>query len=231
MPMVEAAACGLPIMAVDYSAMGDVVRKLNGYTIPVQKKFRELETGANRVYPDNAMLAERLYKFFTQPAAMIQRKGFQARKGVEEYYTWDKTAKIWESYFDSIELVGAQGKWDTSPYSAFEPKTSMPAENMSNSEFLDWAITNVLNRPELKNTYFSMTILRDLNYGVSIQYGRGVGPFHREDVMRMFLAQTNEKNYFENLRCGFMPIPKEDYIDYAHSKMKQNEKNTIYRPV
>ena len=34
MPQVEAAACGIPIASVDYSAMNDIVHKLNGY-----KKF------------------------------------------------------------------------------------------------------------------------------------------------------------------------------------------------
>jgi hypothetical protein len=34
MPQVEAAACGVPVMAVDYSAMSDVVRKLAGIPDP-----------------------------------------------------------------------------------------------------------------------------------------------------------------------------------------------------
>ena len=58
MPQVEAASCGVPIASTDYSAMEDVVRYTNGYPIPVQKFFREMETWAERAYPDNDALAK-----------------------------------------------------------------------------------------------------------------------------------------------------------------------------
>ena len=40
MPQVEAACCGVPVAAVDYSAMEDVVRHTNGYPIRIKKMFR-----------------------------------------------------------------------------------------------------------------------------------------------------------------------------------------------
>jgi glycosyltransferase involved in cell wall biosynthesis len=52
MPQIEAAACGVPIASVDYSAMTEIIENLNGIKIPVQRMFRELETNADRAYPD-----------------------------------------------------------------------------------------------------------------------------------------------------------------------------------
>ena len=42
MPQVEAGSAGVPIASVDYSAMNDVVHKLNGYPIKVNQYFKEL---------------------------------------------------------------------------------------------------------------------------------------------------------------------------------------------
>ena len=57
---VEAAACGVPIMATDYSAISDVVRKLNGYPIRVETLLEEVETGCMRAKPDNDHFAKKL---------------------------------------------------------------------------------------------------------------------------------------------------------------------------
>ena len=92
MPQVEAASCGVPIMSVDYSAMSDVVRKLDGYPIKVKRLFRELETGAYRAMPDNEDLAQSLVRFFSSPEPVRQRRGFKARELVVKNYTWDITA-------------------------------------------------------------------------------------------------------------------------------------------
>ena len=100
MPQVEAAACCVPVMSVDYSAMEDVVRNLNGQPIKVKRLFRELETGAYRAMPDNDDLAQSLLAFFSSPEPIRQRKGFKAREAAVNNYTWDHTAKAWENYFD-----------------------------------------------------------------------------------------------------------------------------------
>jgi glycosyltransferase involved in cell wall biosynthesis len=58
LPQVEAAACGVPIMSVDYSAMSSVVRKLEGIPLKPKALYAELETGCNRAVPDNDLTAK-----------------------------------------------------------------------------------------------------------------------------------------------------------------------------
>ena len=63
MPQVEAAACGVPVMAVDYSAMSSVVKNLKGTPIPVERLFLETETHSYRALPNNHILAELLGRY------------------------------------------------------------------------------------------------------------------------------------------------------------------------
>src|SRR6185312_14484588 len=79
MPMVEAAACQIPVFAVDYSAMSDVVRKVKGFPVRVERFFRDRDTGARRALPDNGDLVEGLVKFFSSPRELRARWGYEAR--------------------------------------------------------------------------------------------------------------------------------------------------------
>ena len=96
-PLAEVAGCGVSAMAVDYSAMSDVVRKTNGIPLKVKTFFREMETQAYRAYPDNKYAAEQIYKFLMLPKSVRKHRGYQARKGAEKYNKWDNTAKTWEN--------------------------------------------------------------------------------------------------------------------------------------
>jgi glycosyltransferase involved in cell wall biosynthesis len=62
LPQVEAGACGIPIATVNYSAMVDIVNKLEAYPIKVGSYFKELETKAIRAYPDNSSLVDILHR-------------------------------------------------------------------------------------------------------------------------------------------------------------------------
>lgn len=75
LPQVEAAACGIPVMSVDYSAMESVVRKLGGTPLPVKTLYKELETGCMRAVPDNDIAAKKLEEFFQIPKAMRKKTG------------------------------------------------------------------------------------------------------------------------------------------------------------
>ena len=99
-------------MSVDYSAMNDVVHKIKGYPIKVNQYFKEMETRAIRVYPDNKDFVRIVREYLKLPDMLKQQKRYETRQLVEKYYNWDNIAKIWEKYLDNIDLVGIQGQWD-----------------------------------------------------------------------------------------------------------------------
>tara|TARA_Y100000310_G_C20497256_1_gene722175 strand:- start:173 stop:961 length:789 start_codon:yes stop_codon:yes gene_type:complete len=214
MPQVEAAACGVPVMSVDYSAMEDVVRNLNGQPIKVKRLFRELETGAYRAMPDNDDLAQTLLAFFSSPEPIRQRKGFKAREGVIKHYTWEHTTKAWEDYFDSFEPKKLQGQWASDPRLVNE-NSSIPENIMSHKDFIEIASNKILNG-RIK-AYQKSEMIRDLNYGAKFN-GKLWTPFNRENAIRTMNILAKNINDCERARCGMVDYGVPDFVQYAHAR-------------
>lgn len=214
MPLVEASACGIPVMAIDYSGQVDVIKKTNGTPLKVERFFRELETGAYRAYPDTSYTAEQIYKFFTLPETTRKQKEKLAREGAEKHYNWDNTARIWEKYFDNVKLTGKQGKWN-SPFSPIQPVQLTPQiMQLDNMRFVHWLLADVLQQPEKINSFTAMRMLRDLNYGAEIVNGQPV-KLTKEDLYKRVIQKVQNHNICEEIRCGMRPLIKEDYIEYV----------------
>lgn len=217
MPQVEAASCGVPVMSTDYSAMSDVVRKLKGYPIKVSRMHRVVEEDAYKALPDNQDAADKFYKFLSMPLSERKKKGLEARKAVEEHYTWDKTTKIWEKYFDETELTGLQGKWDVPP-SFLQPLASIEQcpENLNNQQFVDWIFTNIYGDESMCHSLLAMDMVRALNYEVVVQNDNA--PYARQHAVEKIQSMITSHNQCEQARCGMLDLPPEDYIEYAHRR-------------
>lgn len=216
MPQVEAIACGVPLFTVDYSAMTEVGKKSGGYVIPIHKKFLEMETGAYRVYPDNTAAVKQLYKFFSMPAPMRAKKGFKAREAAERFYDWDIVAKIWENYFDHVELTGLQGQWDEKVKVHF-PSSTPPKEheNWSHEQFTNWLFTDVLGKPEKIYSHQAMEIARSLNFGVRNNGGK-YEKITREDVFNSLHSRALHNVQIQEARMGMTGLLNQDFIEVAN---------------
>ncbi len=206
-PQIEAASCAVPVMSVDYSAMEDIVRKLKGIPIKVQQLARESETHVNRAIPNNDDFVARLAEFLSLPSSLKLKKGFDARKGVLDNYTWRKCADVWEEAIDSV----GYGNWNL-PANFHTPNLNIP-QIPSNSDFVDWCIVNILGMPEKIGSYWAMSLLRDLNHNCSNNYGEfgitddsilgarnKLAPFNRNDLVNKFVQLNDFRNYWENER-------------------------------
>jgi hypothetical protein len=218
MPQVEAAACGIPIMAINYSAMEDVVKILRGTPLKVKTMFRELETHAYRALPDNEYCAEQIWQFMNLPRSIRAKKGNDARKCAEKYCNWDITAKKWENYLDQVSLTELQGQWDTAPPRMYVPPEQAPGD-LNNTEFVNWLMIKVLNEPERINSLFALRMIQDLHYGARID-GPSKQMVDRQKVFDLCKHIVNNKNLCEEARCGMRQLTQEDFIDYAHLKDK-----------
>ncbi len=218
MPQVEAAACGVPVFSTDYSAMKDVVRKLDGFPIKVGQMYRAVDEDAWKAIPDNQDFANKLYSFLSLPLSERKRKGMSARKRVEQYYTWDKTAKIWEEYFDAVELTGDQGKWDAPP-KFLQPTSdgSNPPNNITNDEFVEWAIANVMGSPDKIDSMMALDMSRALNYELAVATGRAPEFYSKEQVLTKMKNQVKNHNLWEQARIGQLQLSPEDYLEYANA--------------
>jgi glycosyltransferase involved in cell wall biosynthesis len=213
-PLMEAAACQVPVFGTDYSAMTDNVRKLKGYPIKVKNLVRESETHCWRASPDGEDFVEQLIKFFSLPQGMRERKGYESRKAVEQHYTYEKTAKLWETHLDSIEVRPESETWK-SPPKFHQPNLNVP-QGLSNSAFIEWGIHNILGDASLAKSHVGMRMTRDLSWGARLQnFGGSMAYFNdmsntgvhqefeefsREKVVEVLchMAQTN--NHWERKR-------------------------------
>jgi hypothetical protein len=164
LPQVEAAACGIPVMSTDYSAMESVVRKLGGTPLKVKTCYKELETGCNRAVPDNDFAAKAFKEFFEIPKPMRMKKGFEARNKFLEHFTWEKSGSAWEAYFDSVEISN-QNQWNSPPNIRQPAPKPQEKPNAPSSQIAKWLLSEVLCDPSKLNTYMEARLTKDLTYG------------------------------------------------------------------
>lgn len=209
-PMVEAAACGVPLMGTDYSAMCDIIPKCKGTLLPVSKVFTEPVTGMLRVYPDDGALIRELRNFYASPEIVRKGKSAQARQGVERWFTWERTAKILADAFDAAP----EADW-TQPPRMHQPAAQIP-NFPSNEDFVSWAIVYVLGMPERLHTYFHMKLVKDLNSGCTTESLGGPTfsdscmlatkaktiPFTRQNLIDQFRGLRQKANYWESRRAS-----------------------------
>lgn len=165
LPQVEAAACAVPVMSTDYSAMESVVRKLKGFPIKPRGLYKELETGCYRAVPDNDRAAVMFEQFLEKSDEERAEIGKETRKAFLEHYQWDKSGKVWENYFDSTEPIAYDKGWLAPPRIATpEPIPEKIDPNTSHQDLARWLIAKVLCEPEKLNTHFEARLARDLMY-------------------------------------------------------------------
>lgn len=165
LPQVEAAACGVPIMSTDYSAMSSVIKNLEGIPVKPKALYKELETGCLRAVPDNELATQKLLEFFALDESKRIELGQRTRKLFEQIYTWEKAGSVWESYFDSFEIVPEHLTWKSQlRIRQPKPKPEKLPENISHSELAKWLISEVMCEPEKLNSYMQARLIRDLMY-------------------------------------------------------------------
>ena len=216
MPQVEAGACGVPIATVNYSAMEDVVSKLNAYPIKIKSYFKELETKAVRVYPDNSDLVKFILRFMRQSKNKQEEKRKETRKLTEKYYNWDSISKIWEKFLDSESLFQAKRNWD-------DPPNYLPTipDNVSLSHIDHFLSVYSICANNLRNSSFfgsslCLDILRDGDYGFS-QSGMSFVGTDTKQMYQQLQVLIDNNNNAEYARSSNMKF-NEDFIEYSHIK-------------
>lgn len=214
MPQLEAAACAVPVLSVDYSAMSDVIRKLNSQPIPLLTMSLELETGCFRAVPNNIEFIKILKHITSLPSEKLEELRQNTLQAYHNNYGWDKTAQKWMSYFDNIDVEYYERLWKSPPNFINIPTEIPPGLN--NKDFARWLITNFLGEQRFINSYMEARLIRDLNYGVSTQGISGMyyndesasplfrrpnwKEFNREIAVNHFTELAKRKNAWENRR-------------------------------
>lgn len=217
LPQVEAAACGIPVMAIDYSAMSSVVRNLGGTPLKPLSLYKELETGCYRATPNNKQTAMEFDDFFIcEEDAWAESQ--RVLEGFKKYYQWEITGERLSKVFDSFEIEPIEKTWASpSRFKAPAPHPGKIPERTTHKELAQWLITSVLGEPERLNTQFESRLTRDLMYesrtsSTSRVYenensaafdGKVLRmPFDFNIAYREMVKIAQKRNYWENKRTG-----------------------------
>jgi glycosyltransferase involved in cell wall biosynthesis len=217
MPQVEAAACGVPVAAVNYSAMEDVVKFTGGYPVNVKSFYRELETGADRAHPDNDHLAQILTDHFSLSEEDRNKKCYKTRMSTIKRYDWDRTAKVWENAIDNANLVGLQGKWDAPRLPAQPLPPSIP-DIPDHEDFVRWSYVQLLKEPLKAYSYEAAEFIQSLGFGSPVNGG---GPFNREIFWDIMNQKITNKIQAEDVRTGVRNLIKEKFLEDAYRRFQK----------
>ena len=204
MPIVDAKACGVPTVVVNYSAMAELGTEASGgCQVPLLKLWQEPATNTNqlRAIPDNNQCADILYNL-TVNSSFRTYLGGLARKWAEEYYNWDRTAKIWEYYLDGLE-VSPENKWE-SPVTLLQPIGEIPQQVDNIPHFVMWVCQNIFKNPQMFYSNEVKNWITWANQGYLInQDGHGrkfTQKFGIQELCQLVNNKVNYHNHFEMMR-------------------------------
>jgi glycosyltransferase involved in cell wall biosynthesis len=200
-PVAEAKSCGIPTMAINHSAMKSQTEGVNGcWALEPLVLFDEpvTQTEQRRALPNNEDTAKKIYKFFCSDEKTKNEWSKSVRKDVEDNYTYERAAKIFEEAIDSQVIVDHELTWLRKDRNFIYPNTEVPRIPL-NGSFVDWCIENILKRPDLVNSYWRDSILRSINAGVVLERG-GRGKFTREDFINKIKNIVDKHNHWEAAR-------------------------------
>lgn len=217
MPQVEAGACGVPIATVNYSAMVDVVNNLNAYPIKIKTEFKELETKAIRVYPDNDDLAKYIIDFIKIPKPILEKKRQEVHELTHEKYNWDVAFRKWEKYFDQLDSSGYRADWSTG-FDIFPSLIQKPETNISNHfDNMLLVLNNYLKEPSMIGQQKMLELLNCADYGFAQNGPTSINQYSMDNVydyIKMYIENHNSSQQVIAQNVKF----EDDFIAYAHIK-------------
>lgn len=156
MPLAEAASCGVPVCATNYGAMADIVEKLQGYPINIQRMCYEVETQRKFAFPDNSSFVKICKEFLSLPKQVRNAKGMMTKDLCRDNFNYEKTFEKLHSVFSS---VNPKRSWDSEKEFFNLPKFN---ESLPDDVFINELISPLkfLNQEE-----FQSKMLKMLNFG------------------------------------------------------------------
>lgn len=216
MPQVEAASCGVPVVTVNYSAMSDVIEKINAYPIKVGSYFKELETSAIRVYPDENSLIDTLVDLINKPEQIRKRKGFDIRNHSIKHYSWSDTMQKWIQYIDTINFQKYEKLWKA-------PQKNIPHISLANIpqtqnvyETIYYLQSQFLSAIDIKmSSYWLLKQIQAAQDGFFTEQAE-FKPFSIKNVIDNLNKIIDNHNEAELARVRPELLTEEDYIQYAN---------------
>jgi glycosyltransferase involved in cell wall biosynthesis len=211
MPQVEAASCAIPFASVDYSAMTEIAEKLGGQKIQLSRVFREMETNADRVYPDIDYTVDILYNFFVKTDDEYKKSlGSSIREKCSQIYNWDNCFKVWDEVFDSIDCSRKDSWNNPIPHPTYHEGTHVPPD-LNPYQFVELICNKIINEPDLMKTASVQNIIKDIT-SVVVAKNNMVQSVNFNYALDNLNTHLQNKINAETMRVNYKNLSKEDYL-------------------
>lgn len=212
-PQVEAAACGVPVITMNHGAMNEVGNNIGASIVDIDRAFVELETLAQRVYPDNDQCVEYIQKYIDMDQASYRKLSLTTRSKLLDHYSWDKTYQILENTIDNID-VSNLFSWDM-PKIDYK-KTYEAKNNLTFRQQIYDILDNVLMDNYLKKTNFIEDMIKNVT-NKFISTDRGINGYNEQQAVALLEKYMTGRLFTEAVRVGeaAMPDHMKEIIEYA----------------
>jgi len=219
MPQVEAGACGVPIATVNYSAMCDIVDKLEAYPIKVKTLFKELETKAMRAFPDNDDLKKYILDFIKLPTEQQEKKRIRTAELTKQHYDWIKIIDIWETYFDNLAASPDIRKdWSKGEMIKLSNLPQQKEDYQNNFDKLLYLCNYNMHDPSLIGSYRLLELLNHADYGFVHQNVTSIMPYDFNNIYSYLETVAQNNNSTQDIKQRDIKFD-DDFIRYAHLKL------------
>ena len=195
-PQLEAAACNIPLIAPNYSAMGEMMEKFGGLAIDCILNY-DHNVMAYYACIDPEPLSNAFLKY------AVEKPAVNSRDLVLQKYTWthiiDKVIKA----IDEADMPKLSWNAPIAQYGLPPLKGDMTA-----TQFVHLLSSHV---PHIKWSGFNLLNLRTLNTQIDLR-GKQLLAVTPETIAQRYKEIIEKINKWERLRCGVDPIQKEDYM-------------------
>jgi glycosyltransferase involved in cell wall biosynthesis len=193
-PMIEAAACGVPVVAVDYSAMSDVVRKVSGFPVKVAALKYETDLDRNTAIPsEESFIAE--VNYVMKNLKVHSEKAYES---CNRSYNWDKTVDTWINCI----LSTPHKEW-SGEKRIFNVEEFNEHPNLNNVDYVKWLFERVKGEPGDINGYEFHYIVSCLNMQAEQETWsspHSYKKFTRLDAYNKMRNFASIRNYWESQR-------------------------------
>jgi len=214
-PPIEAAACGIPVITVDNEAMKEVGINIGAKLIKKSRIFREQDIESNRAYPDNQHLLESLQEYIDMPLEELNIIGKRCQKLCSENYSWDKTAKNFETIIDEIDIT-KKISWESNKRPV-NTNHKINSKCSNNRQIIYDIIDNIIQEPFLKETNFIEELIKSTDQGY-VQSGQKIHAFNIKSAIHLLEKYLTNKYSLEELRVNpslKLPEQIQPFINYS----------------
>ena len=185
MPLSEAKACGVPILASEWSATEEQVNAPGGIPMKIAGTFTDPGTMQRRsLFSEEDFSKKVTMALRSWSSGRRKKEGLRGRDHVLN--SWDKAADIWINYFRNDEAKDRSETWDK-PIDIKKAPDQLPANIKGDKEkSIRWLYENVLH-----DEIHEEGVLDWLKSDQSV-----------EQIEKFFRNKAEENNKLERLRVG-----------------------------